>query len=107
MSLRPVWSTSEFQERQGYIEKPCLRKEGGRRKEREKERKERRKEGRKKERAYKKGRKDRQTDEKRVLECQAQWWTTVGEEDSRPRNCWPGWESTPNSCPSFRLSEAT
>jgi hypothetical protein len=26
LSLRPAWSTSEFQDSQGYTEKPCLEK---------------------------------------------------------------------------------
>jgi hypothetical protein len=27
LSSRPVWSTSEFQDSQGYTEKPCLEKQ--------------------------------------------------------------------------------
>jgi hypothetical protein len=26
LNLRPAWSTSEFQDSQGYTEKPCLKK---------------------------------------------------------------------------------
>jgi hypothetical protein len=51
LSSRPAWSTSEFQDSQGYTEKPCLKntkkerggrgREGGREGERKKERKKR------------------------------------------------------------------
>ena len=33
LSLRPAWSTSEFQDSQGYTEKPCLKKNRRKKKE--------------------------------------------------------------------------
>jgi hypothetical protein len=40
LSSRPAWSQSEFQDRQGYTEKPCLKKKAGGGGDREREREE-------------------------------------------------------------------
>jgi hypothetical protein len=55
LSSRPAWSTSEFQDSQGYTEKPCLKKKKRKEKKRkEKKRKEKkRKEKKRKEKKRK------------------------------------------------------
>jgi hypothetical protein len=79
LSLRPAWLQSEFQDSQGYTEKPCLKKKKKKKKRKEKKRKKKKrkiKKEKKKEGKEKEERRKREGGRKKP--CSQEKWEPTG-----------------------------